>query len=186
MTISLKSAFQTYLPVFLLLFFTMVIAITRLIPHPPNFSPIIAILIWSSSLNLKPKTLMQLLFGTLIISDAFLGFYSFMWIIYPIYFLLTFGIYWYLKHQKTSIKNISVLGLSSSVGFFLLSNLGVFFTSNLYPISIDGLLQCYIMALPFFQNTLASTFVFLASFYAIEFVLFKKMWAFRFTTKSQS
>lgn len=182
----LKFPFQTYLPVFLLIFFTIVISITRLIPHPPNFSPIIAILIWSSSLELKPKTLIQLLFGALIISDAFLGFYSFMWVIYPIYLLLVIFAYWYTKHYKSSVKSISLLGLGSSMGFFLLSNLGVFFTTSLYPMSIKGLLQCYIMALPFLTNTLISTFIFLASFYAIEFVLFKRMWAFRFTTNNQS
>lgn len=177
--------FKIYLPVLLLIAFSFIIAITRWIPHPPNFSPIIAIIIWASSLKLKPKTLMQIVFGALVISDAALGFYSFMWVIYPIYLILAIISYWHRKKYKTSIKSTALLGLGASSSFFVLSNLGVFLTTNYYPPNLGGLLQCYAMAVPFFQNTLASTFVFLSSFYALEFFLAKKVWNLRLSVKNQ-
>ena len=45
--------------------------------------------------------------------------------------------------------------LASSVLFFVLTNLGVWATSGLYPRTMIGLVTCYAAALPFFRNTLA-------------------------------
>ena len=65
-----------------------------------------------------------------------------------------------------SIKKILYIIL-----FFIISNFGVWLTGSLYQQSLEGLIQCYIMALPFFTNTLLSTIIFAL---LIEFVVFTK------------
>jgi hypothetical protein len=58
-------------------------------------------------------------------------------------------------------KATKVLGFAftGSALFFLLSNLGVFFT-GMYGYSIQGLVRTYVMAIPFYQNTLIGDLVF--------------------------
>ena len=46
--------------------------------------------------------------------------------------------------------------------FFIVTNFSVWLGDNLYPLNLNGLIQCYVMAIPFFHNTLISTFIFLA------------------------
>ena len=45
--------------------------------------------------------------------------------------------------------------MSGSLVFFVVTNLGVWLVGDLYPRTLDGLVTCYIAAIPFFRNTLA-------------------------------
>ena len=75
--------------------------------------------------------------------------------------------------SKYSNRILSRLFLSfvGAILFFIISNFGVWLTGSLYQQSLEGLIQCYIMALPFFTNTLLSTIIFAL---LIEFVVFTK------------
>ena len=44
--------------------------------------------------------------------------------------------------------------------FLVFFNFGVWLFSVFYTKDLDGLLQCYILAIPFFTNTIISTFIF--------------------------
>jgi hypothetical protein len=59
------------------------------------------------------------------------------------------------------------LSFIGAITFFIISNFGVWISGTLYEISVQGLLNCYIMAIPFFTNTLLSTI-----FFAVIFELF--------------
>jgi hypothetical protein len=52
---------------------------------------------------------------------------------------------------------VVVAALSSSMVFFVFSNLGVWLFAGLYPLTWAGLVECYVLAIPFFTNTLTST-----------------------------
>ena len=60
-----------------------------------------------------------------------------------------------------------VLSFIGALTFFIISNFGVWISGSYYDISTQGLLNCYIMAIPFFTNTLLSTL-----FFAVIFELF--------------
>jgi hypothetical protein len=49
---------------------------------------------------------------------------------------------------------------SASLFFFVASNLVMFFATNWYPHTLNGLASCFFLALPFFGPTLASTMLF--------------------------
>ena len=57
---------------------------------------------------------------------------------------------------------IAVATVGASVLFFLLTNLGAWITSGLYPMTFDGLMQAYIAGIPFLQNSLLGNLVFTA------------------------
>ena len=47
-----------------------------------------------------------------------------------------------------------MVALASSVLFFVVTNFGVWATQGMYPMSLEGLVACYVAAIPFFQNSL--------------------------------
>ena len=64
--------------------------------------------------------------------------------------------------QKSMLKIFSRIFFSfiGALTFFTISNFGVWISGTYYEISLQGLLNCYIMAIPFFTNTLLSTMIF--------------------------
>ena len=66
-----------------------------------------------------------------------------------------------IARSQQSWGRIAVAGLGSAVLFFVISNLGTWALGALYPRTWAGLLDCYVMAIPFFRNTLISMAVFL-------------------------
>ena len=61
-----------------------------------------------------------------------------------------------LRHQTDTTQAL-IAGAGSSIVFFILSNLGVWAMSPLYPKTVAGFLACYTMAIPFFHNTVLAT-----------------------------
>jgi hypothetical protein len=146
----------------------IVIAIlSRLIPHPPNFTPITAIALFST-IHFKNKILTYLIpIIGLFISDLILGLSMVNLFVYLSFIVITFIGF---KFQK--INNYSIL-LSSST-FFIVSNFGVWILG--YPKTIEGLILCYYMALPFFIYTImGDLFYSYAMKYGLRYALNKKI-----------
>ncbi|NDE29973.1 MAG: hypothetical protein EB076_07830 [Flavobacteriia bacterium] len=126
--------------------FILVAALTRLLPHPPNFAPITGIALFSGYHFVNKRIALFIPLAVLFISDLFIGMHSLMPVIYMSFVLITaMGIY--------SKKLTFLLVLGASTSFFILSNLGAWYFY--YPLTQEGLIQCFILALPFFANTLA-------------------------------
>ena len=124
----------------------MVLAvITRLLPHPPNVAPIAGIALFGGSRFDNKWIGFGLPLLCMFITDLFLGFSSITMFVY-----LSFMIISYIGINSKTISNGTILG--SSLLFFLLTNFGVFLLG--YPHTIQGLLTCYTLALPFFVNTI--------------------------------
>ena len=119
--------------------------LSRIVPHPPNFVPITGVALFSS------KKINNKLFGIflpiipLFISDLFIGI-GFI----NIFVYLSFTIIYFIG---TTLKKIDVKTVFlSSVIFFILTNLGVWYLG--YPKNIEGLITCFTLAVPFFVNTI--------------------------------
>ena len=119
--------------------------ITRLLPHPPNVAPITGIALFGGSRFDNKWIGFGLPLLCMFITDLFLGFSSITMFVY-----LSFMIISYIGINSKTISNGTILG--SSLLFFLLTNFGVFLLG--YPHTIQGLLTCYTLALPFFVNTI--------------------------------
>ena len=137
-----------------------IVLLFRIIPHPPNFTPVIALSLY-----------LPFIFGIwsipfcilgFAITDYFIGFHS---LLFWTWGALAFT--GYTSKFCNKIYSRIVLSFTGAITFFVISNFGVWISSTLYEISVQGLLNCYIMAIPFFTNTLLSTI-----FFAVIFELF--------------
>jgi uncharacterized membrane protein len=99
-------------------------------------------------------------FLALLLSDIFLGLHDTMVYVYAGFALTVVIGFWIRKNMNIGRIALAVVG--SSVLFFIISNFGAWFTSGLYPMTIDGLMQAYVAAIPFFQNSLLGNVVFAA------------------------
>ena len=146
----------------LILTFVLLAVLVRLIPHPPNFTPIIALALFCST-TFKNKLIgLSLPLLAMIISDLYLGFYSISLCVYGSFFLISIlGTYW----KKIKVTNVFI----SSLIFFIITNFGVWLMG--YPKTIEGFLLCYTMAIPFYTNTMLSTLFFAG---LIEFFIYSK------------
>ena len=135
----------------LLIGFIVLAVLVRLLPHPPNVTPIIALALFGST-NFKNKWLgISLPLIAMVISDIYLGFYGITLWVYGSFLLISLlGRYW----KNIKMHNV----LLSSLIFFIITNFGVWLGG--YPKTIEGFLLCYTMALPFFINSLLGTFFF--------------------------
>ena len=142
----------------------LILALARLIPHPPNFTPIIAVAIMSGyffkNINLSFLTLVV----AMLIGDLFIGFYENMIFVYASLLLITFV--FYKISNKINFKSLFIYGFIGSLIFFIISNFGVWFLGGPgvldvpYEKNLNGLVECYILAIPFFGNTFLSTLIF--------------------------
>lgn len=135
-------------------------ALSRILPHPPNFAPINAIALFAGAYLADKKAFafaVPLL--AMLLSDAVLelltgwGFYSGMWVIYACMLIVTA-----LGFRHAEKRSPFALGFSvflASVVFFVVTNFAVWLSSGMYSHTLSGLEACYIAALPFFQNSLA-------------------------------
>lgn len=136
-------------------------AAMRLLPHPPNFSPIAAMALFSGAYLPKRALSFAAPFGALLLSDLLLGgFYPGMSFVY-LSFALTVLIGWAISKRKTPLA-IGGAAVGSAILFFLLTNFGVWLFSGFYPLTVAGFVACYVAAIPFFQNTLAGDLFFTA------------------------
>ena len=150
----------------------LLMVFSRMIPHPPNFTPIIAIAIMSGYFFKNLHFSIIVLFCSMIIGDMFIGFYSNMFYVYfPLFIIIYFC---FLKNNKINSKNLLIYGVSSSLVFFIISNFGVWISGGIYEKNIAGLVNCYIMAIPFLKNTMIST-VFFSYLSFISCITFNKI-----------
>jgi hypothetical protein len=136
-----------------------IILAARLIPHAPNFSPLIAVMLFSGVYNSSKKYILLPLLA-LFISDMFIGFYKLeiMLAVYGSLLAIT-GVGYLLRKQKNIINVISG-SLASALIFFIVTNWAVWFFGNWYTNDINGLALSFSMAIPFFKNTLVSTMLY--------------------------
>ena len=134
-----------------ILLFIILAAVIRLIPHPPNFAPITAMALFGG-LNFQNKKLAYAIpILAMIVSDLFLGFYSISIFVYLSFIAITY--------IGTTIKSVNISNIFlSSLLFFIITNLGVWILG--YPMTIEGLLTCFTLALPFFGYALAGDLFF--------------------------
>jgi hypothetical protein len=125
-------------------------ACARLVPHPWNFTPMMAIGLYSGA---KSEKLHRGIFATifaLLLSDAVMGFYSGMWYVYAASVVpVLIG---RLLRERNEAGYLAAGAACSSVSFFVLTNFMVWAGGHLYPHTTAGLAACFVAGLPFYRN----------------------------------
>jgi len=146
----------------IVIFLIVAAVLLRLMPHPANFAPIGAIALFGG-VYLKKNQALWLPLIAMIISDLFIGLHStifFTWGSFLLIAVLGMSI-----RKNRSIGNIFGATVLGSVIFFVVTNFGVWVATPLYAKSVQGLIDCYVMAIPFFRNTLLSDLFYVTAFF---------------------
>jgi hypothetical protein len=151
----------SYLTIIVLILFA---SFSRIIPHIPNFTPIGAMaLIGGAYLKNKYHALFipiaSLWLSDLVLNNFIFSIYSdftwfypgFLWQYTSFILIIIIG-YFFLK--KVNFKNVFVTSISSSLLFFVITNFGVWLSGSIYSLDFQGLINCYVMAIPFYKGTI--------------------------------
>ena len=143
MRINLKIALSIFLA----------LAVSRFIPHPPNFTSLIALSFYVPAIfgsRYMPVVLLSFVF-----TDLVIGFHNTLLFTWGSILLISFISKYF---QKTILSRLggSIVG---ALIFFVVTNFGVWVT-GMYGYNFNGLITTYLLAVPFFANTAISTFIF--------------------------
>ncbi|MBX7150810.1 hypothetical protein K1X84_04175 [bacterium] len=148
----------------------LLIAFYRLLPHPWNFTPVCATAIFGG-IYLNKKYAIALPLLSMIVADSILGFD---WMVTPVIYAciaLSALIGAWIKNERAHRTKFIVrtLGgtIASAVIFFIWTNFATWLAYDTYTKDMAGLIQCYIMAIPFFRNSLGGDLLFISVFIAI-------------------
>ena len=140
------------------------LAASRFVPHPPNFTSLLALSFYVPAI-LGIRYLPALIIS-FFITDLIIGFHGVT--------LFTWGsIILIGLMSKFFTKNITKRFSGALIGaciFYVVTNFGVW-SLGAYGFSMEGLITCYTLALPFFGYTIVSTILFSA---IIEVILARK------------
>lgn len=149
----------------------VVAALTRVLPHPPNFSPVAAIALFGGAYFAARAWAVVVPLAGLLISDLVLaslngGLYaswfsgSGIWVVYGCIALtavLGFGL-------RGVVNGPRVLGysLAGAVLFFVVTNFAAWLGDPMYPKTAAGLAAAYTAGIPFFQWSVLGTLFYAA------------------------
>jgi len=149
----------------------------RLLPHPPNFTPMAAIALFAGFIFIKRYMAVVAVISTMLLCDYFaFGSLSVSWFgsksMFVVYLALLFPIVFKnFLQKKIGVLRIFGAALASSSVFFLATNFAVWAFSPMYEKTLEGLVLCYTMAIPFFQNTVAGDLIWSGVIFGTYFAL---------------
>jgi hypothetical protein len=127
-------------------------ACARLLPHPWNFTPMMALALFAGNQARRATTGVLATLLALALSDAVMGFYSGFWYVYAASLIpVLLG---RVIRNRSGVGAITATALASSLSFFLITNFMVWATRSLYPHTLGGLAASYVAGMPFYQNQL--------------------------------
>ena len=133
-------------------------AASRLIPHPPNFSPIAALALFSGAQFADKRLAFFVPLAAMFLSDLIIGLHSLIPVIYSSFALIVCLGFWVQRNQN--LWRICGAAFLGALLFFVTTNFGVWVMDSYYPKTGAGLAECFIAAIPFFWNTLASDLIY--------------------------
>lgn len=148
------------------------LVISRMISDIPNFTATIALIMFTSYLIRDKFLSVLVILVSQIISDLYIGIYSSMFFVYGAYVFI--ALLSPIIMNKLSFKSVLISPLVTPTIFYIVSNFGVWITGSTYPLSLDGLIMCYVAGIPFFDETLLSTVVFSVTIYAMMKLIVKE------------
>jgi len=146
------------------------VSLFRFLPHPPNFTPVLAVALFAGAQFTDKRLAMLVPLLAMFIADIFLGLHATVPFVYgaiAIVTLLGMGL-----QRRRNITRTTATAVAGSLIFFIVSNFGAWLTMpELYSRTTAGLFSAYIAAIPFYQNELAGTLLFSALLFGVFYGL---------------
>lgn len=129
------------------------LSLSRFIPHPPNFTSLLALSFYVPAiLGLRYLPTLLISFA---ITDFIIGYHSGTFFTWGSVFMIGIMANYLSRNLVTRLSG----ALLGAFIFYLVTNFGVWL-SGMYEYSIIGVMNCYTLALPFFAYSVISTLVF--------------------------
>jgi hypothetical protein len=144
----------------------LLVALSRVLPHPANFAPIAALGLFAGAYsNRRSSWLIPL--AALLAGDFLIGFYNPLVMLFVYAGFAVSGLLGrsFLQNRRSALR-IGACSLASAMAFFTLSNLGCWL-AGMYPHTLAGLGQCYFMAIPFLRNTVLGDIFYTAALFGL-------------------
>jgi hypothetical protein len=143
-------------------------AISRLLPHPPNFTPIAAMALFAGAYLTDRTLAFAFPLAAMLLSDLALGHFVYggksLLHSQPVVYacmLCTVAIGMLIGNRRSTVQ-VGSAALASSIFFYVVTNFAVWAGGNLYPHTGAGLAACYVAAIPFFRNSVIGDLAFAA------------------------
>ena len=159
--------------IFIILLMTILLIASRLITYIPNFTPTIALVIFTGYFIKNRYTVLLIILVSQGISDFYIGLHESMFFVYFSFLLIAFISPLIIK--KLNLSSVITASLIGPAIFFIISNFGVWYSMNIYSNDMRGLIECYLAGVPFFDETLISTLLFSTTIYVINKILLKNL-----------
>jgi hypothetical protein len=160
--------------VFVVLAIAFRLIIPHIQPHPWDFTPVGASLLFFGAYGSKRQAWIPV--AVLAATDVYLN----LWVYhYPFGWDQFIELAWYaatiwlgtrLRDRAEPLPTLG-LALTSSVSFFIVSNFGVWAAYNMYPKTFGGLVACYIAGIPFYEHRIIGDLAFTAAFFALPVLM---------------
>lgn len=158
---------STSLPMDLLLAACLagLIVVARVMPHAWDFTPVVAAALFAGMVMRSKALAIAVPITAMLVSDLVVGLHDWrvMAVVYAALVLPALLGLWGRRHRATMV--LLPLALASSLTFFAASNLAVWAFSGMYSQDFGGLVQCYVLALPFLRDTLTGDLVWTAALF---------------------
>jgi hypothetical protein len=135
-------------------------AVARVAPHPWNFTPLVAIALFSGAKIARASWAGALILVALALGDLALGLFPYEgmgWVYGSALLVVAAGRF---LRKRPGIAPTLLAALTGGALFYVVTNFGVWAAGNLYPRTASGLLECYVAAVPFYRNQVAGDLVY--------------------------
>jgi hypothetical protein len=133
----------------------MALAASRFFPHPPNITSLIALSFYIPAIF--GARYLPALVVSFILTDFIIGFHQVTLFTWGSVLVIGLSAKFFLFNTRNRIFG----ALIGAFLFYIITNFGVW-SSGIYGYNIKGLISCYILAIPFFGNTLLATMIYSA------------------------
>jgi hypothetical protein len=151
--------------ILLVISFVALAVLSRLVSHQWNFTMMGAVALFAGAFLTRKLFAAATVILSLLISDYFIGFHNQMLVVYGSFLAMAFaGSFLNLSSSRLKVLSTSFIG---SILFFVLTNLAVWLENSMYPQTLNGLVDCYVMGIPFFRNQFVSDLFFTSVFFEV-------------------
>ena len=153
-------------------------ALSRLLPHPPNFTPIGGMALFGAAYYTRKGwaylvPIVAMWISDLVLNNAVYAEYFDRFVWFHSGSLFTYGAFVLIvlmgtfTLRKVRVPQLLFSALGASILFFVVSNFGVWFSTTMYPKTVAGLVACYTAGIPFFKNTVLGDLVYSAALFGL-------------------
>lgn len=147
----------------------IIAALVRFFPHPPNFAPMAALALFGGKYYSDKKFAFIIPLAVMVVTDSIIGFHYLIPAVYISFLLIV--VIGLLLRRSNKVSWLVAGSVASSTLFFVITNFYEWYAGIMYPKTAEGLITCFVAAIPFYFNSLIGDMFFVSvMFMSFEFL----------------